>query len=525
VATKVIIPKLGMSTEPINLVEWKAQEGGQVEKGNVVLVVETEKIRHDIEAEVSGFLHILVEAGKEAPIGSAAALIAATEEELVTLQMGEEKEAAAEVKRAPAEAKKAPEAAAPKAEKVPQAELPAATKVIVPKLGMSTEPITLVEWKMQEGDRIEKGSVVLVVETEKIKHDIEAEASGFLHILVEAGKEAPIGSAAALIVATEKELAALQKGKVVEEAAEAKGATAPAEEELVKISPVARRMAEEHMIDIAGVTGSGPEGRIVKEDIEREIAKEAEAPAAPVQAGAEDYQGRKVKSRLSLTGIRKAIAEHMHRSLSVAAQLTVMGELDVTELVKARKELVAQEEKLGVRITYTDLVVAAVAKLLKEYPLVNASLIGNEIIQWEDINVSIAVALDEGLIVPVVKNADQKSLVEVSKEVRSLAKRARERTLAPEEVQGGTFTITNLGAMGGGYRFETVIINQPEAAILGIGGISDRAVVREGKIVARPIMTYYLTYDHRVFTGAVAAAFINSLAKLLETPDSFVKIK
>jgi pyruvate dehydrogenase E2 component (dihydrolipoamide acetyltransferase) len=209
----------------------------------------------------------------------------------------------------------------------------------------------------------------------------------------------------------------------------------------------------------------------------------------------------------------------------VSAQLTVMGELDVAELVKARKELVAQEEKLGARITYTDLMVAAVAKLLKDYPLVNASLIGNEIIQWQDINVSVAVALEEGLIVPVVKNADRKSLIEISKEVRSLAKRAREGSLAPEDVQGGTFTITNLGAMGGGYRFETVIINQPEAAILGTGGITDRPVVREGKIVVKPIMTYYLTYDHRVFTGAVAAAFINGLAKLLETPDSFAKIK
>jgi pyruvate dehydrogenase E2 component (dihydrolipoamide acetyltransferase) len=203
----------------------------------------------------------------------------------------------------------------------------------------------------------------------------------------------------------------------------------------------------------------------------------------------------------------------------------VMGELDAAELVKAREKLVAQEKKLGARITYTDLMVAAVAKLLKDYPLVNASLIDNEIIQWEDVNVSVAVALDEGLIVPVVKNADRKSLVEISKEVRSLAKRAREGALAPEDVQGGTFTITNLGAVGGGYRFETVIINQPEAAILGVGGISDRAVVREGKVIARPVMTYYLTYDHRVFTGAVAAAFINDLAKLLATPDSFIKIK
>ncbi len=516
-ATKVIVPKLGMSTEPITLVEWKAKEGDRVEKGSVVLVVETEKIRHDVEAEASGFLHILAEAGKEAPIGSAAALIAETREELEALQKGTGVETVAvETKEAPAAE------AVSEAGKAPQVEIPAsASKVIVPKLGMSTEPITLVEWKAKEGDRVEKGSVVLVVETEKIRHDVEAEASGFLHILAEAGKEAPIGSAAGLIVATREELEALQKGVVTEAAAEVKEAP-PAEvkEKRIVISPLARKMAEEHMIDITEVVGTGPEGRIVKEDIEKEIARKE---AAPVVEAAELYQGRRVKSRLPLTGMRKAISEHMHRSLSVSAQLTVMGELDVAKLVALRKELVAQEEKLGARITYTDLMVAAVAKLLKEYPLVNASLIGNEIIQWEDINVSIAVALEEGLIVPVIRNADQKSLVEISKEVRVLAKKARERALAPEEVQGGTFTITNLGALGGGYRFETVIINQPESAILGTGGITDRPVVRDGKIVIRPIMTYYLTYDHRVFTGAVAAAFINSLTKLLETPESLTK--
>jgi pyruvate dehydrogenase E2 component (dihydrolipoamide acetyltransferase) len=470
-ATDVIAPKLGMSTEPITLIEWKAKEGDRVEKGSVVLVVETEKISHDVEAEASGFLHILVEAGNEVPVGSTAAVIAETEDELKALQKGKGGEkAASEVKES-----------APQAEKAAPAERPVGTPVIVPKLGMSTEPITLIEWKAKEGDRVEKGSVVLVVETEKISHDVEAEASGFLHILVEAGNEVPIGSTAGVIVADEKALESAKKGGAAPAAAEE--TPAPAEKE-----PVA-------------------------------------APAAPAEAGAAAYQGRKVKSKLPLTGMRKAIAEHMHRSLSVAAQLTVMGELDAAELVKAREKLVAQEKKLGARITYTDLMVAAVAKLLKDYPLVNASLIDNEIIQWEDVNVSVAVALDEGLIVPVVKNADRKSLVEISKEVRSLAKRAREGALAPEDVQGGTFTITNLGAVGGGYRFETVIINQPEAAILGVGGISDRAVVREGKVIARPVMTYYLTYDHRVFTGAVAAAFINDLAKLLATPDSFIKIK
>ncbi len=510
--TKVIVPKLGMSTEPITLVEWKVKEGDKVEKGIVVLVVETEKIRHDIEAEASGFLHILVEAGKEAPIGSTAAMIAETKEELEALKKGEGVAATAEVEEA------ALVEASAKAKEAPPAEaIVSGTKVIVPKLGMSTEPITLIEWKAKEGDKVEKGSVVLVVETEKIRHDVEAEVSGFLHILIEAGKEAPIGSTAGLIIANREELESIRKGEGPVAAAEVKEAPAEAEKERILISPVARKMAEEHMIDITQIAGSGPEGRIVKEDIEKEMAKKA-APA--VEAVVDIYQGRKVKAKLPLTGIRKAIAEHMHRSLAVSAQLTVMGELDVAELVKLRKKLVGQEEKLGTRVTYTDIMVVAVAKLLKEYPLLNASLIGNEIIQWEDINVSVAVALEEGLIVPVVRNADQKSLVEISKEVRTLAKKARERALAPEQVQGGTFTITNLGALGGGYRFETVIINQPESAILGTGGITDRVVVSEGKIVIRPIMTYYLTYDHRVFTGAVAAAFINSLTELLAKPEA-----
>jgi len=168
--------------------------------------------------------------------------------------------------------------------------------------------------------------------------------------------------------------------------------------------------------------------------------------------------------------------------------------------------------------TYTDLLVLALAKVLSEYPIVNSSIIDNEIKLWEDINIAVAVAVEEGLIVPVVKNADQKSLVEVSQAVKTLAKKARERTLVAEEVQGGTFTLTNLGAVGGGYRFETVIINQPESAILGTGGITDRAVVRDGQIVIRPIMTYYFTYDHRVINGAVATQFMASVIRLLENP-------
>ena len=409
-----------------------------------------------------------------------------------------------------------------------------AVKILMPKLGMSTAPLTLVEWKAKEGESVEQGNVVLVVETEKIRHDIEAEAPGFLHILVEEGQEVPIGTVVGVIAKTKEELAALQKEKPKEavaaakvkeappaEAAQVKAAAPPAAEvkkgERIVISPVARKLAEEHMIDIATITGTGPGGRIVREDIEKQLEAKKEAKVAP-EVTPEAYQGRKVKSTIPLKGMRKVIAEHMHRSLSISAQLTVMGEIDMTEMVKLRQSLVSQEKALGTRITYTDLFVLVTAKLLKEHPIVNASLIDNEIKIWENINIGVATALEEGLIVPVVKDADKKSLVEISKAVRSLVQKAREGKLMPDEVTGGTFTVTNLGALGGGYRFETVIINQPEAAILGTGGITDRVVVRDGQMVIRPIMTYYFTYDHRVFTGAVAAQFMASATRLMENP-------
>lgn len=400
-------------------------------------------------------------------------------------------------------------------------------KILIPKLGMSTAPLTVVEWKAKEGDWIEQGNIVLVVETEKIRHDVEAETSGFLHILVEEEQEVPIGTVAGLIAETKEELAALQKGMPKEaitaaaEVKEAAKAEAPApaaakikEGERILISPVARKMAEEHVIDITTIAGTGPGGRIVRGDIEKEIEAKKKVEVTP-----EVYQGRRIKSVIPLKGMRKAIAEHMHRSLSVAAQLTLTAEVDMTEIVKLRKSLVAQEEALGTRITYTDLLVLAIAQLLKDQPIVNSSLIDNEIKLWESINIGVAVALEEGLIVPVVKDADKKSLVEISKTIKSLAQKARDGKLLPDDVTGGTFTLTNIGALGAGYRFETFIINQPESAILGTAGITDRAVARDGKIVIRPILACSLTYDHRVIDGAMAHQFMTSVIQLLEDPS------
>ena len=417
--------------------------------------------------------------------------------------------------------------------------------IAIPKLGMQMTEATLIEWKVKEGERAEKGDIVLVIETEKTQWEVEASTAGFVHILVEVDVVAPIGRVVGFIAETEEELTALQKepareifttalepAQPVEAVSEpqsepAKPAAARAEEgQRVRISPVARRMAEEHMIDISTISGTGPDGRIVREDIQRaiEAKKKGEVPRAEVvpTAPAAVYEGRRVKETVPFRSMRKAIAEHMHRSLAVSAQLTIVGEIDMTAMVDLRKALVEQEETIGARVTYTDLFVVVIARALKDNPIINSSLIENEIKIWEDINIGIAVALERGLegglIVPVLKNADQKSLSEISREVKSLVEKARDGKLMPDDVTGGTFTITNLGAVGGGYGFGTPIINQPESAILATGAITDRAVVRQGQIVIRPIMTYSLTFDHRVIDGATASKFMLRVMQLIENP-------
>lgn len=280
----------------------------------------------------------------------------------------------------------------------------------------------------------------------------------------------------------------------------------------ILISPLARKLAEKHVVDVSILSGSGPDGRMVKEDIERAIETRGETIL--------EYDGQEVERTIPLTGTRQSIAEHMHRSLSISAQLTDMGEIDMGEVVKLREILVNQEESLGTRITYTDIVIFVVAKVLRGYPMVNASIIDDEIKVWKSINIAVAVDVEAGLLVPVVRNADQKSLVEISKEIKTLAEKARERSLKDDEVKGGTFTVSNPGALSGGWRLGTPIINQPQSAILGTGGITDRAAVREGQVVIRPIMTYSFTYDHRLIDGALAARFANKIVELLEDPSS-----
>jgi len=233
--------------------------------------------------------------------------------------------------------------------------------------------------------------------------------------------------------------------------------------------------------------------------------------------------GKKVKKAMPLSGMRKAIANHMMRSLQESAQLTIGGMIDMAEMIKVRKALVAKEKDLGVRISYTDLMVMMVAHSLKEHPLVNASVIGSEVIIWEDINIGVAVSYQikdtTALVVPVIHNADQKSLVEIRQALNELVERARNRRLRPEDTAGGTFTLSNVGTYEtAGETFSTPILNQPQSAILVTRAFRDTPVAKDGQIVIRPMMPYSFTVDHRIIDGLSSGLFRGTLNKLIQDP-------
>jgi pyruvate dehydrogenase E2 component (dihydrolipoamide acetyltransferase)/2-oxoglutarate dehydrogenase E2 component (dihydrolipoamide succinyltransferase) len=418
--------------------------------------------------------------------------------------------------------------------------LPMVKDIYIPKLGMSMTEAKVLEWKVREGEWIEASMIVLVIETDKVVYEVEAPISGYVHVLAEEDTILPVAGVAGQLAEAKEELATLQAESPapVVMAAEDAAAAAPAgiqatpsrEGRRINITPVARKMAKEHGLDPAMIKGAGPGGRIIKEDVERAIAQKKAAVAVPREGeadavpGAEPYEGKTVRATLAFKGMREVIAEHMQRSLSVSAQLTNFSEVDMTEMIRLRDELVDQEQSHGIRISYTDLFVLTLVKALRDNPILNSSLIDNEIKIWEEIHIGVAVALElgeyeSGLIVPVLKNAHRKSLVEISRGVKELTEKARNRKLMPDDVTDGTFTLTNAGVFGRGGERSTPIINQPQAAILQTGPILEKVVARDGQIVVRPMMPVCLTWDHRIMDGAPSAKFLGQVIELMEHPS------
>ncbi|MFN8556399.1 MAG: dihydrolipoamide acetyltransferase family protein [Dehalococcoidia bacterium] len=293
------------------------------------------------------------------------------------------------------------------------------------------------------------------------------------------------------------------------------GAGASPEAGEVRASPLARRLAEQHGIDLRAVRGSGPGGRIVQEDVERVIATGA-APPAPAAPALTPTTAPAAGATVPFAGLRRTIADRLHGALQQMAQLTITTEADVTELVRLRTQLVEEWQADGVRPTYTDLVVKAAARALRDHPSVNASLDGDVIRLHAEIHVGVAVALESGLIVPVVRQADRTPLKRLSRTVATLAERARAGTLGFDDVAGGTFSVTSLGM----YEVDTFtpIINPPQAAILGVGRIRESVALVGREVVERRVMALSLTIDHRILDGAPAAEYLRRVKHLLERP-------
>ncbi len=428
-----------------------------------------------------------------------------------------------------------------------------ATGIIMPKLGMAMSEGTVVKWLKDDGAEVKKGEIVVVVMSKKITYEVEAPADGILRHVARPKDTCGIGQIIGFITAPGEEIpeveiaapaaapppaaaprpAAPAAAKAEAPPAEKPVPSSPAARRLAKelgidiskvtpsgqritekdvqrfydqrsridISPLARRMAEAEGVDITTIQGTGPHGKIVEEDIWRVL--EGERPSR-AKAPAEN---------IPFIGMRQAIAEQMVHSLQSMAQLTITTKADVTALKATREALRA---RWGRKVSYTDLLVKAVAVALGDHPLLGAKLEGEEIVMPSEINIGVAVALEGGLIVPVVRHADRLTIPQIGDKIADLAQRARENALDMDEVTGATFTITNLGM----YRVDafTPIINPPEVAILGVGRISEELALINGQVAARSKMVLSLTIDHRVVDGAPGAAFLQTLVQLLEHP-------
>lgn len=382
------------------------------------------------------------------------------------------------------------------------------TEIIVPKLGQTMEEGLLVEWFKQEGDPVERGELLFTVESDKATLEVEATGRGFLRrILVPEGETVPVMTVVALMTRT------------ADEEIEDYEPQSPPSIDRVPASPRARRMAREHGIDLARVTGTGPGGRIVEEDVTVYLASRPET-GAPETGVPEAAPAEAVINTVPLTGLRGTIAERTARSDRSTARVTLVTEVDATSFVERRQRLKAEvADEWGFTPGYNDMLAMILVQALGEFPYMNARLSADGLIieHLQEINLGIAVDTERGLLVPVVHNADSKNLRAFTEELRTLTERARAGRSLPDDLSGGTFTLTNLGS----YDIDafTPIINPPEVAILGVGRIRPRPAAVEGKVAVRQMWTLSLVFDHRLVDGAPAARFLQRIGQLIENPE------
>jgi pyruvate dehydrogenase E2 component (dihydrolipoamide acetyltransferase) len=403
-------------------------------------------------------------------------------------------------------------------------ELTMPVEIVMPKLHLTMTEAIIVEWRKKEGDAVKKGDVLFVLETEKVTFEVESPEDGILgKILVGEKETVPAGALVGYLLKpgeglSDLEGVRLEKVDVGGQPELAEEPSPPVQKEMreetrIKVSPLARKMAKAYNLDLGTVRGSGPGGRITQGDVEKAYAEIQKKAATATMA----TKGVPAHRLVSFTGMRRAIAKKMLAAKVETAQTYMSNTLDATGIVEARKTLLPYiQGKFGVRVTITDILMKITGAAIREHAVMNTVWTEDGILYPEEIHMGMAMALDEGLIVPVIRDINGKSLDQIAKERIELIQKGKENRFLHDDITGSTFTLSTLGMFG--IEQFTANINLPESAILAVGAIIDKPAAIDGKLVIRPLMNVTLTYDHRIIDGAEAAKFLRTLKVFIEDP-------
>ncbi|WP_461532208.1 pyruvate dehydrogenase complex dihydrolipoamide acetyltransferase [Sinomicrobium sp.] len=548
-AEVINMPRLSDTMEEGVVAKWLKKVGDKVEEGDILAEIETDKATMEFESFYSGtLLHIGIEEGDGAPVDTLLAIIGEEGEDISgLLQQSPQSPVGTQHAASPQPVPASPQAvpASPQAGSAsPQAEIPEGVEIVtMPRLSDTMEEGTVASWIKKQGDKVEEGDILAEIETDKATMEFESFYSGtLLHIGIQEGESAPVDAVLAIIgpegtdvnavlaaagtggnqstpapvetqhAVVETQHAASLQGESAAEATQSNGR--------IFASPLAKKMAQEKGIDLSRVKGSGENGRIVKKDIEeyKEVAAPVAAQASKEQASTVQAMpfvpaGEESIEELKNSQMRKTIAKRLAESKFTAPHYYLTIEVDMDNAIASRGQINALPDT---KVSFNDMVVKACAMALKKHPQVNTSWKGDVTVYNHHVHVGVAVAVEDGLVVPVLRFTDQMSLSQIGAQVKELAGKARNKKLTPQEMEGSTFTVSNLGMFG--IQEFTSIINQPNSAILSVGAIVQKPVVKDGQVVVGNTMKVTLACDHRTVDGATGAQFLQTLQHYLENP-------
>jgi len=540
-AEVITMPRLSDTMTEGKVSKWHKKVGDTVKEGDILAEIETDKAVQDFESEINGtLLFVGVEEGSAAPVDSILAIIGKEGEDISSLTNGGGAKSEGAEKKAEEEHKTENESTSVEKaddESSASSDIPEGVEVItMPRLSDTMTEGKVAKWQKNVGDTVKEGDILAEIETDKAVQDFESEVNGtLLYQGVAEGDAAEVDKILAIIGPAGTDVSGVVSGggkKAAGPKAEAKTETksedkkedapvaASSTGERIAISPLAKKIAEDKGVDFSSIKGSGENGRIVKKDVENyqpsaqpaAAAASTSAPkAAPAQPSVAFTPG--VDSETPNSQVRNIIAKRLAESKFTAPHYYLTVEINMDKAIEARKEMNAVPDT---KVSFNDMVIKAVAVALRKHPQVNSSWAGDKIIHHGNINIGVAVAVPDGLVVPVLKNTDFMSYNDISASVKDMAGRAKTKALKANEMEGSTFSVSNLGMFG--IETFTSIINQPNSAILSVGAIVEKPIVKNGQIVVGNTMKLSLACDHRVIDGATGAQFLQTLRTYLESP-------